>query len=183
MPLSPARQMNIKQRTCHCYGVFQAGLRTHERDIPRPHAFPDPYRPSGHCATLHSFTVAGAAPESRALHAHRLPCFTPATRKVAEHLKHAAKVRGLGVERQLKPGRRAGISTGAQYSDANLVPRPQQQYQRATNPHHNNKGEPHARHDHQQSKAWYFPYAYRKLRNEAGHYHPGIAVLLKEAHG
>ncbi|MBC3365840.1 hypothetical protein [Pseudomonas sp. SWRI154] len=31
--------------------------------------------------------------------------------------------------------------------------------------------------------AWYFPYAYRKLRNEAGHYHPGIAVLLKQAHG
>ncbi|WP_434558209.1 hypothetical protein J3P95_18465 [Pseudomonas sp. Z5-35] len=30
--------------------------------------------------------------------------------------------------------------------------------------------------------AWYFPYAYRKLRNEAGHYHPGIAVLLKQAH-
>ncbi|VVO18131.1 hypothetical protein [Pseudomonas fluorescens] len=29
--------------------------------------------------------------------------------------------------------------------------------------------------------AWYFPYAYRKLRNEAGHYHPGIAVLFKEA--
>lgn len=31
--------------------------------------------------------------------------------------------------------------------------------------------------------AWYFPYAYRKLRNEAGNYHPGIAVLLKEARG
>jgi hypothetical protein len=31
--------------------------------------------------------------------------------------------------------------------------------------------------------AWYFPYAYRKLRNEAGHYHPGIAVLLKVARG
>jgi hypothetical protein len=31
--------------------------------------------------------------------------------------------------------------------------------------------------------AWYFPYAYRKLRNEAGHYHPGIAVLLREARG
>ncbi|WP_077048686.1 hypothetical protein [Pseudomonas sp. KK4] len=31
--------------------------------------------------------------------------------------------------------------------------------------------------------AWYFPYAYRKLRDEAGHYHPGIAVLLKEARG
>jgi hypothetical protein len=31
--------------------------------------------------------------------------------------------------------------------------------------------------------AWYFPYAYRKLRNEAGRYHPGIAVLLKQAHG
>lgn len=31
--------------------------------------------------------------------------------------------------------------------------------------------------------AWYFPYAYRKLRNEAGQYHPGIAVLLKQAHG
>ena len=29
--------------------------------------------------------------------------------------------------------------------------------------------------------AWYFPYAYRKLRNEAGYYHPGIAVLFKEA--
>ncbi|TWC10721.1 MULTISPECIES: hypothetical protein [unclassified Pseudomonas] len=31
--------------------------------------------------------------------------------------------------------------------------------------------------------AWYFPYNYRKLRNEAGHYHPGIAVLFKQAHG
>ena len=31
--------------------------------------------------------------------------------------------------------------------------------------------------------AWYFPYAYRKLRNETGHYHPGVAVLLKQAHG
>ncbi|SFH17363.1 hypothetical protein [Pseudomonas sp. NFACC45] len=31
--------------------------------------------------------------------------------------------------------------------------------------------------------AWYFPYAYRKLRNEAGQYHPGIAVLLKQANG
>ncbi|MEZ1315654.1 hypothetical protein QIW53_06505 [Pseudomonas fluorescens] len=31
--------------------------------------------------------------------------------------------------------------------------------------------------------AWYFPYAYRKLHNEAGNYHPGIAVLLKEARG
>ncbi|MDO7897834.1 hypothetical protein [Pseudomonas citrulli] len=31
--------------------------------------------------------------------------------------------------------------------------------------------------------AWYFPYAYRKLRNESGHYHPGIAVLFKQAHG
>ncbi|WIE49009.1 hypothetical protein [Pseudomonas sp. GM17] len=29
--------------------------------------------------------------------------------------------------------------------------------------------------------AWYFPYAYRKLRNEAGNYHPGVAVLFKEA--
>lgn len=31
--------------------------------------------------------------------------------------------------------------------------------------------------------AWYFPYAYRKLHNEAGNYHPGIAILLKEARG
>ena len=31
--------------------------------------------------------------------------------------------------------------------------------------------------------AWYFPYADRKLHNEAGNYHPGIAVLLKEARG
>jgi hypothetical protein len=30
--------------------------------------------------------------------------------------------------------------------------------------------------------AWYFPYAYRKLRNETGHYHPGVAVLFKQAH-
>lgn len=29
--------------------------------------------------------------------------------------------------------------------------------------------------------AWYFPYAYRKLHNDAGHYHPGVAVLFKEA--
>ena len=31
--------------------------------------------------------------------------------------------------------------------------------------------------------AWYFPYAYRKLRSEAGNYHPGVAVLFKEARG
>ena len=31
--------------------------------------------------------------------------------------------------------------------------------------------------------AWYFPYAYRKLRNESGNYHPGIAMLFKEARG
>ncbi|BCX69831.1 MULTISPECIES: hypothetical protein [Pseudomonas] len=37
--------------------------------------------------------------------------------------------------------------------------------------------------EHTCAVAWYFPYAYRKLRNEAGHYHPGIAVLLKEARG
>ncbi|AIZ33704.1 hypothetical protein [Pseudomonas parafulva] len=29
--------------------------------------------------------------------------------------------------------------------------------------------------------AWYFPYAYRKLHNEAGQYHPGVAVLIKQA--
>lgn len=29
--------------------------------------------------------------------------------------------------------------------------------------------------------AWYFPYAYRKLRNGAGQYHPGVALLLKQA--
>ncbi|MFZ0153113.1 hypothetical protein [Pseudomonas sp.] len=29
--------------------------------------------------------------------------------------------------------------------------------------------------------AWYFPYAYRKLHNEAGQYHPGVALLLKQA--
>lgn len=37
--------------------------------------------------------------------------------------------------------------------------------------------------EHTCAVAWYFPYAYRKLRNEAGDYHPGIAVLLKEARG
>lgn len=37
--------------------------------------------------------------------------------------------------------------------------------------------------EHTCAVAWYFPYAYRKLRNEAGHYHPGIAVLFKEARG
>ncbi|NUU35990.1 hypothetical protein [Pseudomonas sp. C2B4] len=37
--------------------------------------------------------------------------------------------------------------------------------------------------EHTCAVAWYFPYAYRKLRDEAGHYHPGIAVLLKEARG
>ncbi|CAI8917630.1 hypothetical protein EMIT0P44_400033 [Pseudomonas sp. IT-P44] len=36
---------------------------------------------------------------------HRLPCFTLST-DATEHLKQAAKVRGLGVERQLKPGDR-----------------------------------------------------------------------------
>lgn len=37
--------------------------------------------------------------------------------------------------------------------------------------------------EHTCAVAWYFPYAYRKLRNETGNYHPGIAVLLKEARG
>lgn len=37
--------------------------------------------------------------------------------------------------------------------------------------------------EHSCAVAWYFPYAYRKLHNEAGHYHPGIAMLLKEARG
>jgi hypothetical protein len=37
--------------------------------------------------------------------------------------------------------------------------------------------------EHTCAVAWYFPYAYRKLRNEAGNYHPGIAVLFKEARG
>ncbi|WP_433769539.1 hypothetical protein [Pseudomonas putida] len=35
--------------------------------------------------------------------------------------------------------------------------------------------------EHTCAVAWYFPYAYRKLHNEAGQYHPGIAMLLKEA--
>ncbi|WP_455805215.1 hypothetical protein [Pseudomonas fluorescens] len=35
--------------------------------------------------------------------------------------------------------------------------------------------------EHTCAVAWYFPYAYRKLRSEAGNYHPGIAVLFKEA--
>jgi hypothetical protein len=29
--------------------------------------------------------------------------------------------------------------------------------------------------------AWYFPYPYRKLRDAHGNYHPGIAMLLKQA--
>ncbi|RON49673.1 hypothetical protein [Pseudomonas frederiksbergensis] len=37
--------------------------------------------------------------------------------------------------------------------------------------------------EHTCAVAWYFPYAYRKLRNESGNYHPGIAVLFKEARG
>jgi hypothetical protein len=37
--------------------------------------------------------------------------------------------------------------------------------------------------EHTCAVAWYFPYAYRKLRNEAGNYHPGIALLFKEARG
>lgn len=37
--------------------------------------------------------------------------------------------------------------------------------------------------EHTCAVAWYFPYAYRKLHNDAGNYHPGIAVLLKEARG
>ena len=37
--------------------------------------------------------------------------------------------------------------------------------------------------EHTCAVAWYFPYAYRKLHNEAGQYHPGIAVLFKEARG
>ncbi|WP_460063527.1 hypothetical protein [Pseudomonas sp. S2_H08] len=39
------------------------------------------------------------------------------------------------------------------------------------------------RKEHTCAVAWYFPYAYRKLRSEAGNYHPGIAVLFKEARG
>lgn len=35
--------------------------------------------------------------------------------------------------------------------------------------------------EHSCAVAWYFPYAYRKLHNDSGHYHPGIAVLFKEA--
>ncbi|PMU07821.1 MULTISPECIES: hypothetical protein [unclassified Pseudomonas] len=37
--------------------------------------------------------------------------------------------------------------------------------------------------EHTCAVAWYFPYAYRKLRNETGNYHPGIAVLFKESRG
>ena len=37
--------------------------------------------------------------------------------------------------------------------------------------------------EHTCAVAWYFPYAYRKLRNESGNYHPGIAMLFKEARG
>lgn len=37
--------------------------------------------------------------------------------------------------------------------------------------------------EHTCAVAWYFPYPYRKLHNEAGNYHPGIALLLKEARG
>jgi len=37
--------------------------------------------------------------------------------------------------------------------------------------------------EHTCAVAWYFPYAYRKLHNETGNYHPGIAVLFKEARG
>ena len=37
--------------------------------------------------------------------------------------------------------------------------------------------------EHTCAVAWYFPYAYRKLRSEAGNYHPGVAVLFKEARG
>jgi hypothetical protein len=37
--------------------------------------------------------------------------------------------------------------------------------------------------EHTCAVAWYFPYAYRKLHNEAGQYHPGVAVLFKEARG
>ncbi len=37
--------------------------------------------------------------------------------------------------------------------------------------------------EHTCAVAWYFPYAYRKLHSDAGNYHPGIAVLFKEARG
>jgi len=37
--------------------------------------------------------------------------------------------------------------------------------------------------EHTCAVAWYFPYAYSKLHSEAGNYHPGIAVLFKEARG
>ncbi|MBK5542945.1 hypothetical protein JFV28_05625 [Pseudomonas sp. TH05] len=35
--------------------------------------------------------------------------------------------------------------------------------------------------EHTCAVAWYFPYAYRKLHNDSGNYHPGVAVLFKEA--
>nr|BFD43679.1 hypothetical protein FFPRI1PSEUD_51780 [Pseudomonas sp. FFPRI_1] len=69
-------------------------------------AFPC-HRHSGIQRSLDSSTVAGAAPESspipsleQALTGFPVSlCRPPAT----EHLKQVAKVRGLGVERQLKP--------------------------------------------------------------------------------
>jgi len=36
--------------------------------------------------------------------------------------------------------------------------------------------------EHTCAVAWYFPYAYRKLHGDTGNYHPGVAVLFKQAH-
>ncbi len=59
-----------------------------------------------------TLTVAGSQRRDRVIlrlnNPHQLPCF-PLSTRVTEHLKQAAKVRGLGVERQLRGGRRTII--------------------------------------------------------------------------
>lgn len=88
----------------------QAGLRAHERHQGQLRAFP--CRQSTQWLKAQSsliYRCGGSAGIVIIFHGkkftHRLPCFTLST-KVTEHLKQAAKVRGLGVERQLNPGRR-----------------------------------------------------------------------------
>jgi hypothetical protein len=83
---------------------------------------------------------------------HRLPCFTLSTR-VTEHLKQAAKVRGLGVERQLKRGLTDDYLPLINYRPAILCKAVTNDIKepcfsiKAT---HKNKDDDDARHDHQQ---------------------------------
>src|SRR5476649_1041555 len=91
--------------------MIQAGLRTHEWRLLSGASRPTARLPisrgySGKRHRLDSFTVAGAAPESRqhCVQVRSLTGFPVSLCRhtATEHLEQAAKVSGLGVERQLK---------------------------------------------------------------------------------